>query len=234
MIDARDALGRAASIGEYFAVDVPCGPGSTSLATLLADPSLQQERVAVTRRALATQSGRTEDEIEERAAASIWFLGFVSRLVSPAFGAAVVAGAVPRLTPATVHWRSAPSGPAPIAIDDVHCSAGPPAELAAALHDEVIATVVLPLADAVGEKFHVARQLLLGNIASSIVGAAIVVGIARPDVRDEATDLAQRVVNTGQLAGTGRFTGPRGFVRNSCCLLYRVPAFGYCGDCVLA
>jgi ferric iron reductase protein FhuF len=38
----------------------------------------------------------------------------------------------------------------------------------------------------------------------------------------------------GPLVGTGRYeSGGRVFVRDSCCLLYRVPNSGKCGDCVL-
>ncbi|WP_250213408.1 (2Fe-2S)-binding protein [Acrocarpospora catenulata] len=38
----------------------------------------------------------------------------------------------------------------------------------------------------------------------------------------------------GRLRGTGRFAGEPFFVRRSCCLYYRVPGGGTCGDCVLA
>jgi ferric iron reductase protein FhuF len=38
----------------------------------------------------------------------------------------------------------------------------------------------------------------------------------------------------GPLAGAGRFdVGGRYFVRASCCLFYRIPNAGKCGDCVL-
>jgi hypothetical protein len=37
---------------------------------------------------------------------------------------------------------------------------------------------------------------------------------------------------TSELSGCGDFIGS-GFVRNSCCLMYRIPGAGLCGDCVL-
>jgi ferric iron reductase protein FhuF len=40
------------------------------------------------------------------------------------------------------------------------------------------------------------------------------------------------LLDHGPLAGTGRYERSV-FVRNNCCLFYRVPAGGKCADCVL-
>ncbi|MFD7559857.1 (2Fe-2S)-binding protein, partial [Streptomyces sp. NPDC059835] len=53
-----------------------------------------------------------------------------------------------------------------------------------------------------------------------------------------AVDLAGDLLGEGgALAGTGTFIHEEGlgvaFVRRSCCLYYKVPGGGLCGDCVL-
>jgi ferric iron reductase protein FhuF len=46
------------------------------------------------------------------------------------------------------------------------------------------------------------------------------------------TALAGAIMSQPPLAGTARVLPP-GFVRNSCCLFYRVPGAGLCADCIL-
>ena len=66
---------------------------------------------------------------------------------------------------------------------------------------------------------------------------------AVPARADAALGLANRLLAREPLTGTGWFDhrpddgGPRpgwSFTRTSCCLFYRVPGGGLCGDCVLA
>jgi ferric iron reductase protein FhuF len=57
---------------------------------------------------------------------------------------------------------------------------------------------------------------------------------ARPDLRESITHLTTALLNTGELAGTGTITSAGlDFRRNSCCLYYRLPGGGKCGDCAL-
>jgi len=75
--------------------------------------------------------------------------------------------------------------------------------------------------------------------AGHVAGAAAALAVTRPDLGRRSTALADRLLQRGRLAGTGRFlsTDPtrpeRFFRRRSCCLFYRVPGGGTCADCVL-
>jgi ferric iron reductase protein FhuF len=85
-----------------------------------------------------------------------------------------------------------------------------------------------------GRTFALSPQVLWGNVASSLAGALTMLRAARPDRGVEATRIVARLLEHGTLAGTGDLdpAGPS-FVRRSCCLFYRVPGAGICGDCVL-
>lgn len=103
-----------------------------------------------------------------------------------------------------------------------------------------VARVVLhahlePLAVALRARYRLAPGLLRGNAASALAAAARQVrGWARqdgrPDAGDLAHDLAVRLLAHPALAGAGTL-GATGFRRRSCCLYYRVPGGGVCGDC---
>ncbi|MGN6608865.1 MAG: (2Fe-2S)-binding protein [Jatrophihabitans sp.] len=62
---------------------------------------------------------------------------------------------------------------------------------------------------------------------SALAGAATVLGDPRAD------DAVRRLLGEGWLAGAGTWPEGGAFRRRNCCLLYRVPAAGSCGDCVL-
>ena len=80
----------------------------------------------------------------------------------------------------------------------------------------------------------VARGLLHGNAAAAMASALRVLACARPGLGRPARALAERLLGTGLLRGTGELTGPGlDFVRRSCCLFYRVPGGGLCSDCPL-
>lgn len=73
-----------------------------------------------------------------------------------------------------------------------------------------------------------------GNIASALVGASNALAAVRPDLRARLVRITDDLLNTASLAGSGVLTGPDlTFRRRSCCLFYRVPAGGKCGDCPL-
>jgi ferric iron reductase protein FhuF len=65
------------------------------------------------------------------------------------------------------------------------------------------------------------------------------VAAGRPAAAARAADVAARLLDTGSLAGTGDRSAPSepdrhwSFRRRSCCLFYRVPGGGTCGDCIL-
>jgi hypothetical protein len=57
---------------------------------------------------------------------------------------------------------------------------------------------------------------------------------AEPALTERTAALAGAVVELPPLRGAGRFARPGLFIRRSCCLYYRIPGGGLCGDCVLA
>jgi hypothetical protein len=85
-----------------------------------------------------------------------------------------------------------------------------------------------------GLRVKLAVGLLSGNIASALVGASRALLSARPDLRQPIIGITDSLLNTGRLAETGVITGgDLGFRRTSCCLFYRLPNAGKCGDCPL-
>jgi hypothetical protein len=93
--------------------------------------------------------------------------------------------------------------------------------------------LVGPILSAFQREYRLSTKVLWGNVASGLAGAAGMIG------RPEAFDLVDDVLRVPPLRGTGEFFRPdpavdrRFFVRRSCCLFYRIPGAGTCGDCVL-
>jgi hypothetical protein len=228
------ALDLAAEIGPFFVLDRwSPDAGWRPLTELVERPDVLVERVAAARAMLAERSRVAVDEIEERATASIVFLGLAARLVSPAFACAVLAERVPGLRLDALWWKPVVGGPWPLAQSTPD---GSPAvgELAEELDVRILRPVVAPVLEAFGRTFALSSQVLWGNVASSLAGALTLLSAARPDRADAATVLVGHLLERGTLQGTGNLdpTGPS-FVRRSCCLFYRVPGAGICGDCVL-
>ncbi len=85
-----------------------------------------------------------------------------------------------------------------------------------------------------GLRVKLAPGLLSGNIASALVGAAQALLAVRPDLRQSIVGVTHSLLDTGRLAGSGTIIGgDLGFQRRSCCLFYRIPDGGTCGDCPL-
>ncbi len=78
------ALDLAAEVGPFFVLDRWTPDAGWRPMRELVDPDVIGERVAAARELLAERSRVGLDEIEERATASIVFLGLAARLVSPA------------------------------------------------------------------------------------------------------------------------------------------------------
>ncbi|MEU5460970.1 (2Fe-2S)-binding protein [Streptomyces althioticus] len=164
---------------------------------------------------------------EVRVAASVAHQGLAARLWSVALGCAALHGSVPDLAPDTVRWD--PEGSAP---DDLHLPEVRPLPGDAA----TVAAVVLhghlePLSAALRARHRVAPALLRGNAASALAAAAReITRHARPDDAARAARLSRELLAHPLLSGAGNLTAT-GFRRRSCCLYYRVPGGGVCGDC---
>lgn len=250
-----EALRRAAGAGPFFAValgpPVPPGPGEPRwqpLSTLTDGGPALAARVAAVRAAAASRAGLPPEGVEVRVAASLVHLGLTARLLSPALGAALLGGAVPDL--AGLLWRDVVGGPVPLALPvvtgGVAVDPDDPAELAGLLAS-VVDGVVGELTAAVGTYARLSPQVLWGNVASALGGAVRVLRPAAPGRAALALGVWQRLLDRPPLAGSGVLTlveapgaapadaVPPGwsFTRTNCCLFYRVPGGGTCGDCVL-
>jgi hypothetical protein len=238
-MDVRAVLADVASLGPFFTVRTGAAesadPTWRSLAELEADGPALRARIAHVRRALGGDAA-----VPARVAASIAFQGIAAVVVSPAFGAAVLHGVVPGLGPRDLHWRDSASGPLALWVDDPSGvdvpGAGAAAEALGELYDEHLPALVA----AVRDVEPVSPRVLWGNVASVVAGTARMLTTGRPPAAVRAADVAARLLDRGALAGSGVRGAPRPpdvawtFRRRSCCLFYRVPGGGYCGDCVLA
>ena len=238
-MDVRAVLGDVAELGPFFTVHVPAaapgppdpGAGWRPAAAVYADPVPVRERIAHVRRVLGS---------DERVAASIAFQGLAALLTSAPLAAVVLHGVLPRFTGGALYlrpaaarpWELACPAPAADRADDVPLAA---AALAALLVEEHLD----PLVAAVRAQVSIAERLLWGNVASSVAAAKRLLAAQRPASARRAAAVAGRLLDTGPLAGTGVRLPPAppdrdwSFRRRSCCLYYRVPDGGLCGDCVL-
>lgn len=200
-------------LGEFFAVErAVTGDGWQPLAVL---GGYLETRVVATHLALQSRSAA---EVEPRVAASIASLGLFARLLSPTIGALLLDVDAP----ADLHWREQPTGTLPLAAGTWSTP-----DLDAAL-----SAVVAPLAARLRAAHSVSSTVLAGNAASAVFGALRMATLARPDLADRALDVGARALTHPYLEGTGD-PGPP-FRRRSCCLFYRIPGGGTCGDCVFS
>lgn len=220
-------LAQSASVGGFFALRTdPVRSGShRPLAELYAGGAAP----------LTVRVDKVADRLgapERRVAASIAHLGLAARLWSIALGPAALFGRIPALAPETLHW------------DPLHTS---PDDLWLADHEELPGTAerireqvqyghLVPLAEAVRRDGNISAQLLWGNAGSALAGAVRELvtwsrAQNRPDVAQRARALAAELFDHPDLRSTGAPHGPA-FRRRSCCLYWRCPGGGLCGDCV--
>ncbi|MFF7312069.1 (2Fe-2S)-binding protein [Streptomyces sp. NPDC008137] len=169
---------------------------------------------------------------ELRIAASVAHLGLAARLWSVALGCAVLYGGVPDLDARLLRWDADGSAPDDLWLTDVRPLPGADA---ATLADTVFHGHLEPLATALRAHYRLASGLLRGNAASALAGAARELDRwarrhDRGDTAARARSLAAELLAHPLLTGAGTLTGTA-FRRRSCCLYYRVPGGGVCGDC---
>jgi len=161
-----------------------------------------------------------------RIGASLVHLGHAARLWSPVLACVLGHGVIPDLT----NLQRADEGPQlrlPEPVGEAVRSPSPDL-----LYRVVVEQHMEPLA--AGLRVKLAPALLSGNIASALVGASKALLAPRPDLRLPILAVTEALLKTGRLAGSGVILGPEPtFRRHSCCLYYRVPNGGKCGDCAL-
>ncbi|MFC0602397.1 (2Fe-2S)-binding protein [Streptomyces palmae] len=117
---------------------------------------------------------------------------------------------------------------------------GTPDALVGRLYDAVLTAHLVPLLHATRAVGRMSEALLWGNAASALAGTARVLvqwcrDTGRQAAAERAKDLTRALLARPPLHRSGGWRlGPeRDFRRLSCCLYYRVPGGGLCGDCAL-
>ena len=216
------ALADAARLGPYFTITAGEIDGKWCRAREMHADGWR-DRIGAMGQRLGTDEGRV--------AISTVQLDFAARVWSPVLACALLHGVF-------------------VDLDDLHISVagtvmlmlpeprGVPAsrtDQAAMLYRTVMEHHLQPFGAGLQEpRGAVADGLLWGNAASAMLAALRIVVSSRPDLDQAARDLAEQLLDTGLLRGTGYLsaTGLR-FRRRSCCLFYRVPGGGTCSDCSL-
>jgi ferric iron reductase protein FhuF len=232
-IGVRAALDDVAGLGPFFAASAnpaeAVDPTWRPCRELYDDPSVLAARIDVVAGVLGTD--------DRRVAASIAFQGLAARLVSPVVATAAVHGLVPAWTPESLHWRPAVSGPWPLWESEPGTVRRiEPADVAQGgdlLADALTEPHLAALVTATRAVASVSPRVLWGNAASALAAAGRLVAQSHPRVARRAGDLVAAVLRSGPLAGAGGFESGWSFRRRSCCLYYRIPGGGICGDCVL-
>ena len=233
-----DALASAAQLGPFFTI-APLRSRDAEQAwwplnTLPAD--------VLTRQLAATSGflGTGDSRIESRTLGSILHLGAAAALCSPLLAVAAQHGYVPPLTAANVDIGYPPVGPLRLSLNTALTPPVQPARLPE-LADQLIAVALDGLLEpftarltAIGP---LPEQTLAGNAFSSLAAAARLIEPAAAGRRARVlVDLMSR--RSPLLAGAGdlHWQQPGGheyFRRRNCCLFYRIPGAGTCGDCIL-
>ncbi|GAA1656817.1 (2Fe-2S)-binding protein [Actinoplanes couchii] len=233
--DSGAALRAAAELGPYFVWEPYDGDGEWRPLRDLRDGDVIGERVRIGRRTLAALGGLDLDAIDERVTASIIFLGLASRLLSPLVGAVATTGVLPIADLDRLWWRPVQGGPIPIAWRDLDSEPG----TAERFTTTAIRGVVEPVLDVFRERYRLSPQVLWGNVASALGGAAGMIADTLPDAAEPAARLVGQALDLPPLRGMATLNRPdparaRWYLaRNNCCLYYRIPGGGTCGDCVL-
>ncbi|WP_093903637.1 (2Fe-2S)-binding protein [Streptomyces sp. cf386] len=200
-----------------------------TLAQAYAEPSMDPQQDPLGLRVRKVANALRAPEL--RIAASVAQQGLAARLWSVTLGCAALHGRIPDLDPRLLHWDPDGSAPDDLWITEVRPLPADPATVA----DVVLHGHLEPLTAALHTRYRVASGLLWGNAGSALAGAARQLDQwaragGRTDTADRARALTAELFTHPLLAGTGTRTGTA-FRRRSCCLYYRVPGGGVCGDC---
>jgi hypothetical protein len=176
---------------------------------------------------------------EPRVAASIAHQALAARLWSVALGCAVRYGRLPDLDPRLLLWDPGAAAPDDLRLAELRALPTDTGTGPAALADTVVRVVLHghlePLGAALRDRYGLAAGLLWGNAGSALAGTARELdrwarANNRADAAARTRALADALFAHPLLNATGTRTG-LALRRRSCCLYYRVPGGGVCGDC---
>lgn len=217
-----------AAVGPYFAVgwrDTPPGPPWRPVAELYR-PDVVALPVETTARVLGGAPPRV--------AASLFQQGYAARLWSVFLGAAVTARVLLDLPADRLWWRGTDRAPVEllaVAAEGIPVEGTPEAAVAARIDTAVRPGHLDALCGAVRSAFGLSSLVMAGNTASALVGTARVLA-----GHGDAVALAGALLRRPGLAEAGTVPADlrtSDYRRASCCLYYRLPGGGLCGDCVL-
>src|ERR1700749_736661 len=213
-------LAELADLGPYFAVGIgPAGAGWRPVEQLYTDAALLD--------GIVDRIQARMDAAEQRVAASTFFLGCAARLWSIGLGA--LAGHRLLLALGAEHLLFQESG-GQIQLHIEHPAAWQGDDLEPMLTDMVLHRHLPPVGTALRRLGSISDKLLRGNAASALLGAAHV--FDRNATNGPGWQLACRLCSDERLSAAIRFT-ETAYRRTNCCLYYRAPRGGLCGDCVL-
>ncbi|NUR27466.1 MAG: hypothetical protein HOV83_16750, partial [Catenulispora sp.] len=202
-----------AALGPYFAVEFhdpsqkPESPWR-SMAELIDDSAVLEDRVAAVRVFLASGTGQDADAVELRVAASVVHLGLVARVLSPLFALAVEYRWCGSIGATDLRWQPGLASTFPLSMSET-------------VPDEAgVGDIVTELETAIAG-FGVNRHILRGNVASALAGAGRTLAAARPDLRDRSQARLAELLAGPRLVGSGELETDGTFRRRSCCLIYR-------------
>lgn len=213
-------LAELCEVSSYFTVGTgPLDDGWQPLQQLYTDAALLDGII-----------GRVQERIdasERRVAVSTFFLGISARLWSIGLGALAGHRLLLDLAAEQLLFRETEGQ---IQLHVEHPVAWQGDDLVPMLADMVLGSHLAPLTTALRRLGPISEKLLWGNAASALLSAA------RTFDRDAKTgpgwQLACRLRSDERLTETILFD-KYGHRRTSCCLYYRTPGGGLCGDCAL-
>jgi iron complex transport system ATP-binding protein len=220
--DTGTVLAELSDINEYFGIGTgPVDSGWRPVAQLYTDPELLDGIVDRVQARIGAP--------ERRVAASIFFLGFAARLWSVGVGAVLGHRLLPELAAEELLFREIGGR---ITLHIARPVGWQGDDLEPMLADTVLDSHLAPLSTALHQLGPVSRELLRGNAASALLGAAAEYDRLRSAVSPgPGWHLARSLCADQRLAGTICFS-EAAYRRTSCCLYYRTPGGGLCGDCV--
>ncbi len=217
----ENTLRRLAELGLHFTVTTGRSPdpGWRSVQSLYDDRRLLDSLVERVRTRIGAR--------ESRVAASILFQAHAARLWSVSLGALVQDGLIPDLDPDTLLWRDQ-EGSVRLHLERTEGWQGERVE--DLLLSDVVIDHLAPMVAAVPRLWPLSDRLLWGNAASALLGTARMLDGA---AAGPARRVADRLLARPPLRETIEERRDGEHRRRSCCLYYRVPGGGFCGDCVL-
>ncbi len=238
----EEVLGDLARVNAFFRVEgfgvgsAPRTRGWEPVSALAGARAADEVRRV--RAQLGALSGGGAEDVEWRVGASLFHQGLASRLLSPVLAGALCHGV--RLRVADFHFDPGRSGPLTLRTAQTRVEPVPrnPADAAEWVAATVVEQVLAGVQDELCDIGRISPGLLRGNTAAALAGAARALGGARHEQRATAEEVVRLVLERPSLAGTGGYTGVDRsglavFRRTTCCLYYRLPGAGLCGDCAL-